>query len=126
MSHNQEEYTIHRPASKKQEMILSNDAQVLVIGGAMGGGKTYLQQMLGLRYIDDPHTAIVTFRRTMPEITGQGGVLDTAEDIFMTIHPSIRPKLRSKPQPLFTFPNGATSAYKSMELVKDAKKNQGW
>lgn len=30
------DYVVHKPASPKQEMILANDAQVLVIGGAMG------------------------------------------------------------------------------------------
>lgn len=118
------EYVVHSPASKKQEMILSNTAQVLVIGGAMGGGKTYLQQMIGLQYIDDPNTSIVTFRRTNDEITGQGGVWDTAYDIYMNIHPLIRPTpIQSRKR--FNFPSGASSVYKGMELVKDAKKNQG-
>lgn len=118
------DYTIHTPASVKHEMILANDAQILIIGGAMGGGKTYLQQMLGLRYIDDPNTAIVTFRRTMDEIKGQGGVWDTAEDIYGCIHPSVRP-VATPSRLTFKFPSGATSVYKGMELIKDAKKNQG-
>jgi phage terminase large subunit-like protein len=118
------DYIVHRPASKKHEMILANDAQILIIGGAMGGGKTYLQQMIGLRYIDDPNTDIVTFRRTMDEIKGQGGVWDTAEDIFLTIHPNSRP-IPTKSKLTFEFPTGAKAVFKGMELVKDAKKNQG-
>ena len=118
------DYITHYPRSEKQEMILSNDAQILVIGGAMGSGKTYMQQLLGLRYIDDPNTAIVTFRRTMDEIKGQGGVWDTAEDIYSVIHPSVRPT-PTRSALTFKFPSGATSVYKGMELVKDSRKNQG-
>lgn len=118
------DYIVHKPASKKQEMILTNDAQVMVVGGAMGGGKTYLSQMLGLRYIDDANTAIVTFRRTMDEIKGQGGCWDTAEDIFMSIHPSMRP-VPTKSRLTFNFPTGATAVYKGIELEKDVRKNQG-
>lgn len=118
------DYIVHSPKSPKQEQMLSNDAQILVIGGAMGSGKTYLQQLIGLRYIDDPNTTIVTFRRTMDEIKGQGGVWDTAEDIYMSLHPAYRPK-PTRSALKFEFPSGATSVYKGMELVKDAKKNQG-
>lgn len=37
------DYVVHGPASKKQEMILSSDAQVLVVGGAMGYHGPFLQ-----------------------------------------------------------------------------------
>lgn len=118
------DYIVPKPESKKQEMILNNDAQVLVIGGAMGGGKTYLQQLIALRYIDDPNTRIVTFRRTTSEITGQGGVYETAKDIYENLHPKIRPRfVDGKLKAIF--PSGATCVYKHMQHVEDRKKNQG-
>lgn len=100
------------------------NALYVVGDGCIVTHNTYLQQMLGLRYIDDPNTAIVTFRRTMDEIKGQGGVWDTANDIFGTLHPSIRPKSTFS-RLTYKFPSGATAVYKGMELVKDARKNQG-
>lgn len=113
-----------KPASKKQSMALNNESQILVIGGAAGSGKTYLQQTIALKYIDDPHTQIINFRRTTAEITGQGGVWDTARDIYGNLHPAHRPeftdsKLTAK------FPSGAKSVYRHMEHAKDAVKNQG-
>ncbi len=118
------DYIVHKPASRKHELILENEAQILIIGGAMGGGKTYLQQMLGLKYIDDPYTRIVTFRRTTDEIRGQGGVYETAEEIFGSIHPTLRPRFVESKLKAF-FPSGANAVWKHMEHVKDAKRNQG-
>ena len=118
------DYVVHGPASKKHEMILSSDAQVLVVGGAMGGGKTYLSQLIALRYIDCPHAEIVTFRRTMEEIKGQGGCWDTACGIFDTLHPKFKPS--ATPSRLtFRFPSGAREVFKGIEHEKDVKKNQG-
>ena len=118
------DYKIPKPASRKQELILSNESQVLVIGGAMGGGKTYLQQMIGLKYVDDSQTRIVNFRRTMNEITGQGGVYETAQEIYEGLHPTLVPRFVDS-KTICTFPSGATAKWSHMEYLKDTKKNQG-
>ena len=36
------------PASRKQQMVLESDAQILIIGGAAGSGKSYLLQLMPL------------------------------------------------------------------------------
>lgn len=118
------DYVIPAPASDKQEMILANESQVLVIGGAMGGGKTYLQQLIGLKYVDDPNTRIVNFRRTMNEIMGQGGVYDTAKEMYGELHPSLAPKFTDS-KTMCHFPSGANAKWSHMEYMKDTRKNQG-
>ncbi|MCK5610886.1 PhoH family protein [Candidatus Pacearchaeota archaeon] len=60
------------PASPKQEMMISNDAQILIMGGAAGSGKSYLLNMIPLRYVDCPHWDGIIFRRTTVELKGQG------------------------------------------------------
>lgn len=119
-----DEYVIPSPASKKQEMILNNDAQILVIGGAAGSGKSYLLQLIPLRYIDDPNTAIIMFRRTTPQIKGQGGLFETAVDIYTSMDPDVRPKIKDSTMDM-TWPSGATQKYSHMEYIKDKFNHQG-
>lgn len=112
------------PASRKQQMILESTAQVLVIGGAAGSGKSYLLQLLPLLIVDDPKTACIMFRRTVPQIRGQGGLFDKAQGIYNELQPSLRPKFKLN-EMLATFPNGATVKWQSMQYVSDKLDIQG-
>lgn len=85
---------------------------------------TYLQQLIGLKYVDDPQTRIVNFRRTMNEITGQGGVYDTAKEIYLNLHPSLTPRFVDS-KTFCEFPTGANAKWTHMEYMKDTRKNQG-
>ena len=112
------------PASKKQEMILQCDAQVAVIGGANGSGKSYLLQMIPLRYIDDGKTDCIMFRRTTPQITGQGGIFEKGKSIYNELPKDIRPRVREKAMEA-VFPNGAKIKWQHMERVADKLNIQG-
>lgn len=105
-------------ASKKQQMILESNAQILVIGGAAGSGKSYLLQMLPLRYIDDPKTTCIMFRRTTPQIKGHGGLYDTAYNMYQQLPPQIKPRFRQQALEA-QFPNGAKVKWSHMENEKD-------
>lgn len=115
---------IFGPASPKQAMMMSNQAQILVIGGAAGSGKSYILQLLPLFIIDDPHSNIVMLRRTTPQIVGQGGIWDTAKGIYTQLPQDIRPKIREKALEA-VFPSGAKVAYRHMERVADKLNFQG-
>lgn len=78
------------PASRKQQMVLESDAQIMVIGGAAGSGKSYLLQLMPQLIIDDPRTACIMSRRTIPQIRGQGGLFDKAKDIYNQLPPSVK------------------------------------
>lgn len=112
------------PASRKQQMVLESEAQILVIGGAAGSGKSYLLQLMPLLIVDDPRTACIMFRRTVPQIRGQGGLFDKAKEIYKQLPDEYRPKFKEN-EMIATFPNGATVKWQSMQNVVDKYNIQG-
>ena len=87
-------------------------------------GKSYLLQLMPLCLVDDPKTKCIMFRRTTPQITGQGGIWDTAKGIFNELPIKQRPKIREiKLEAIF--PNGASVKYQHMERVADKLNIQG-
>lgn len=112
------------PASRKQRMILESKAQILVIGGAAGSGKSYLLQLMPLLIIDDPRTACIMFRRTVPQIRGQGGLFDKAKEIYNQLPTEWRPRFREN-EMTAAFPNGASVKWQSMQHVSDKYNIQG-
>lgn len=112
------------PASRKQQMVLESKAQILVMGGAAGSGKSYLLQLMPLLIVDDPRTACIMFRRTVPQIRGQGGLFDKAKDIYNQLPPIVKPKFKEN-EMIATFPNGATVKWQSMQHTNDKYNIQG-
>lgn len=112
------------PASRKQQMVLESEAQIMVIGGAAGSGKSYLLQLMPLLIVNDPRTACIMFRRTVPQIRGQGGLFDKAKDIYNQLPPVVKPKFKEN-EMTATFPNGATVKWQSMQHVSDKYDIQG-
>lgn len=110
--------------SRKQQMILDSEAEILVIGGAAGSGKSYLLQMLPLKYVDDPRTTGIMFRRTTPQIKGQGGLFDTAFTMYNQLPEVIKPRFRHQALEAL-FPTGAKVKWSHMENVKDKFNHQG-
>lgn len=128
---------IYGPCSEKQKMILENDADILVIGGAAGSGKSFLLQLMPLKIIDDPHSSVVMFRRTTPQLEGEGGLWPKAVAIYSDLPENIKPKFREKDHK-FIFPRfdpntgkwdrskkGAVVKYCHMEYVQDKLNHQG-
>ena len=112
------------PASVKQKMILESKAQVLVIGGAAGSGKSYLLQLMPLLIVDDPRTACIMFRRTSPQLRGQGGLFDKAMGIYNELPKGLKPTFKLNEMKA-TFPNGASVKWQSMQHVSDKLDIQG-
>lgn len=112
------------PASRKQQMVLQSEAQILVMGGAAGSGKSYLLTLLPLLIIDDPRTACVMFRRESPQIRGQGGLFDKAKEIYNQLPPQVKPRFKENDLTA-TFPNGAKVQWQSMQHVSDKYNIQG-
>lgn len=73
---------IIRPQAGPQEMFLSCNADFAIYGGAAGGGKSYALLMEGARNIHVPGYGGVIFRINFGDITNQGGLWDTSEEIY--------------------------------------------
>lgn len=77
------------PQAGPQEVFLSSPADIAIIGGAAGGGKTYSLLLEVLRHHRNARFFPVIFRRTVPRITQAGGMWDESHDLFQGIaHPN--------------------------------------
>ena len=103
-----------------QTEFLSSHADIVVYGGAAGGGKTYGLLLESLRYIDNAHFGGVFFRRTSPQITNERGLWDEASKLY--------PYLHAKPNKndlLWRFPSGAKIAFKHLQHEDTVRDWQG-
>jgi hypothetical protein len=92
--------------------------------GAAGSGKSYIMNMIPLRYVDCPNFRGIVFRRETTQLTGEGGMWDTATEIYSKLPKDIRPKVL-KHNLRMIFPNGAKIKFSHMENDNDFRKHQG-
>jgi hypothetical protein len=89
-----------------------------------GSGKSFLLQMLPLRYTGDPNTNCIMFRRTGVQLKGAGGLIDTARTIYSKLPKKHQPKFKEQAMEA-QFPTGAKIKWSHMEHVKDKFNHQG-
>lgn len=111
------------PKSKKQELMLATQADMACIGGAAGSGKSYIALLYPLKYCDDPYFRGIIFRKTTGEITAQGGLWETAVELYKSIFGD-RLKIRVKDLKI-TFPSGASVKFSHMEQDANRFQHQG-
>lgn len=80
--------------------------------------------MLPTKYIDDSRTTAIMFRRTTPQIKGQGGLFDTAFNMYNQLPDIIKPRFRHQALEAI-FPSGAKVKWSHMENEKDKFNHQG-
>lgn len=112
------------PASPRQEMILNQDADIAVVGGAMGSGKSYMALLYPLRYANDPYFRGIIFRKTMGEITAQGGLWEIACDLYLKVFGQKNLKIHKQERKI-TFPSGASVKFGFLDRDEDKLKHQG-
>ena len=110
------------PASKKQEMFLQSDANIIVYGGAMGGGKSFCGLLRHLRWVEDPNYRGYIVRKNQTTIMKSGGLFDEATTLYRSYDPRV--KINKKAM-TFTFPSGAVIAAGHLETDNDAEKWRG-
>lgn len=76
---------IIRPQPGFQEMFLSSPADIVIGGGSAGSGKTLSLLLDPIRYLKVKNFGAVIFRRTYPQITLEGGLLDESKEIYYGI-----------------------------------------
>lgn len=114
------EQVVLGPCSIKQrEVLMDSETDMLLIGGGMGGGKTYLALLKALKYCDDPAARVLIVRLTYPVIKAIGGLVDESQHIYKQFGAEWRV------QPLeWRFKNGAIVKFVAMPTnIEDVK---GW
>ena len=114
------QYHIIKPQPGPQEAFLASSADIVFYGGAAFGGKTYALLLEAVRHTDNPRFGGVIFRRTTKQVTAEGGLWDTSEEIY----PSLGAKSNlSRLQ--WQFPKGAALTFAHLEHEKNKFDWQG-
>jgi predicted phage terminase large subunit-like protein len=114
-----EEISIN-PQAGPQMAFLSSEADIVIYGGAAGGGKTFGLLIEDFRHCDNPGFGSVTFRRNSTQITKEGGLWDESMNLYplMQAHPREH-RLE------WRFPSGARASFSHLEYEKDVLNWQG-
>ncbi len=104
-----------------QEAFGASSADIVVYGGAAGGGKTFAELLEGLRHKHVPGFGAVIFRREAVQITNEGGLWDNA----MELYPLVKGRPFKSPKLGFRWPSGAKVTFGHLNAETDVLKWQG-
>lgn len=110
-----------RPQAGPQEAFLSSSADIVIYGGAAGGGKTFGVLLEACRHSANPEFGAVIFRREAVQITNEGGLWDTA----MTLYPLLGARPRRSPKLAFEFPLGGAVSFAHLQYDESVLDWQG-
>lgn len=110
-----------RPQSGKQERFLASSADIVIYGGSAGSGKTYALLLESIRHTANPEFGAVIFRRESTQITNEGGLWDTA----LQLYPLLGGRPRQQPKLMFVFPAGSRISFAHLNMEKDVLDWQG-
>ena len=114
-------HNIISPQPGPQTDFLSSPADIVVFGGAAGGGKTYGELMEAVRHIDNRNFGAVIFRRESSQIANEGGPWDTAQEMYTPLGA----KFVTSPKHIAKFPSGAKVTFSHMQHEKHTKQWDG-
>ena len=120
LSELQKTHDVVTPQEGPQTQFLQSSADIVFYGGSAGGGKTYAILLEPLYDISNPQFGAVIFRRTTKQVTSEGGLWDTAVDLYTP--------LGAKPNQndlCLKFPGGAKVTFAHMEHEKNRLDWQG-
>ncbi len=109
-----------RPQAGPQEAFLASPADIVIYGGAAFGGKTFALLLETVRHTDNPGFGAVIFRRTTKQVRAEGGLWDTAEELYVDMDAEPNQSALS-----WTFPSGARVTFAHLEHEKNKLDWQG-
>lgn len=110
------------PQAGPQTMFMASSADIVIYGGAAGGGKTYALLLEALRHKDVKGFGAVIFRKNFTQITAEGGLWDASTKIFSQVpdaHQRKTPKLH------WRFDAGAKLTFAHLDREEDLLAWQG-
>ena len=110
------------PQAGPQTQFMASSADIIIYGGAAGGGKTYALLLEALRHKDVKSFGAVIFRHNYNQITAEGGLWDASQKIFNQVPDA---HLRKSPKLHWRFDGGAKLSFAHIERDEDLKSWQG-
>lgn len=107
------------PQPGPQTDFLACEADIAFYGGSAGGGKSYALLLDPLRHFHNPRFGGVIFRRTTKQIRNEGGLWDTAKELYVPLGGAPLETLD------ITFKSGMRMSFAHLEHEKDVFGWQG-
>lgn len=108
------------PQPGPQTQFLQSAADIVFYGGSAGGGKTYALLLECLYDVNNKDFGAVIFRRTTKQVTSEGGLWDTATDLYSPLGAKA-----NQNDLALKFPSGAKVTFAHMEHEKNRLDWQG-
>ncbi len=105
-----------QPQAGPQTMFMASKADIVIYGGAAGGGKTYALLLEGLRHKDVKGFGAVIFRKNFTQVTAEGGLWDASKKIYSQVPDAIQ---RKTPKLHWEFGSGAKLTFAHLEREDD-------
>ena len=98
----------------RQAEFLSSPADIAIVGGAAGGGKTWSLLMEPARHIENPRFGTVIFRNTYKQVTMEGGLWEDSRLIYPRLG-----AIANVSDLKWTFPSGARVRFSYLDSEQD-------